>query len=140
MIELPDGVTLIAAVGNKGQIGLDNKLPWPHDKKDMKWFRQITMEADFIIGGYFTVVPEKLLLKDRTITVDMRNITPQQFIQLHGLTMDNKIVVIGGAKTYARWMPVARTVLLTKIDYDGPADTFMPAIWEEKIVIPEYEW
>jgi len=129
-MDLPKGVTLIGAIGKSGQLGLNNKLPWPHDAEDMKWFRQVTMEADLIIGGYLTVIPGKLILKNRHVEVDIRDITPLQFLQLHD-AVNKKVVVIGGARTYERWMDIARTILITKINYDGPADTWMGPLWKD---------
>lgn len=138
MIELPNGITLIAAIGKSGQLGLANKLPWPHDKEDMKWFQQVTIESDVCIVGYNTYLslPTSVRVSlDRTIVIDRPEfVSPLDFLKMMAKVSpeisQHKIVVIGGAKTYERWMPLARTVLITKIDYNGPADTWMPELWE----------
>jgi dihydrofolate reductase len=147
MIELPNGITLIAAIGQSGQLGLANKLPWS-DKEDMKWFRQVTKTARWCIAGYNTheSLPKKIFTdEDRNFLLDDPRLTPEKFLEywwgpVIGGEMPDKIVVIGGAKTYERWMPLARTVLLTKIDYNGPADTWMPKVWESNAVGPFDEY
>lgn len=40
---------IVAMDGNRG-IGWENKLPWPHNKKDMQWFRDQTSGHVVVMG------------------------------------------------------------------------------------------
>jgi len=42
---------LIAAVDNAWGIGKDNKLPWPHNKEDLEYFKMTTMGHVVIMGS-----------------------------------------------------------------------------------------
>ena len=43
-------VNAILAMDNNMGIGYDNTLPWPHNKKDMKWFRDCTSGHVVVMG------------------------------------------------------------------------------------------
>ena len=125
-------IRLIAAVGRSGQLGFDGLIPW-HDREDLKWFRQQTMGHTVIIGRrtaetmgpldgrteYIwrgTPEPEKVIgiLRDR----ERRKRMPERLIW-----------IAGGAYTYTAFMPFVRRAVITLIDYDGPADVYMPPLW-----------
>lgn len=114
---------LIAAVGTQGQIGLQGKLPW-HSREDLAWFRKNTM-GQLLIVGYKTYarLPE---LPGRKILIDndLCPATVKAFLRATG----GSAFVIGGAKTYAKWMPYIDLAHVNSIEYAGPADTFMPEI------------
>lgn len=109
-------IEAIVAIGNSGQIGLNGKLPW-HCPEDLKWFREKTM-GKTCIAGYNTMqtLPE---LPGRYIIMDCTELTPPQFTHAYG----QDIMIIGGAKTYARWAPFVDAWYVSMIDYDGPCDT-----------------
>lgn len=118
-------VNLIAAVGRSGQLGLYGRLPW-HDPEDLRWFRSNTI-GGVIIVGYRTaqMLPT---LPGRTTLVWERREAPERFLARIRET-ERTIWVAGGEKTYAAFMPFVRRAYITRIDYDGPADTFMPELW-----------
>ena len=39
----------IAAVGVRGQLGLNGRLPW-YDKTDLAWFREMTYGHSVVVG------------------------------------------------------------------------------------------
>lgn len=56
---------------------------------------------------------------------------PRPFLdRVARLHAGHTIWIAGGAKTYARFMPHVRRAIVTLVDYDGPADTWMPPLWE----------
>lgn len=120
-------VNLIAAVGRRGQLGLDGKLPWK-DAKDLAWFRKMTMGGFVVVGPktYHGLPP----LPGRYLFLDDKHREPLDIIaQLRGISHNREIWIAGGAKTYARWIPFVEHLHISKIDYDGPADVWMPPIW-----------
>jgi dihydrofolate reductase len=121
---------LIAAVGNNGEIGLDGRMPWK-DKEDLRWFREQTMGHHVIMGPKtFDSVADKL--DGRTCWRWENAIEPDDIIKAIKAQLEEgqKIWVAGGYQTYTEFMPYVRHSIITHIDYDGPADTFMPELWE----------
>lgn len=118
-------VNLIAAVGRRGQLGLAGKLPW-HAPEDLAWFRQMTMDKTVICGG--RTAQSLPPLPGRHLYVMERGQTPENVIKMFA---GSDIWVIGGAETYKQWLPFVDRVYLSRIDYDGEADTWMPALWGE---------
>ncbi len=39
------------------------------------------------------------------------------------------LFIAGGEQIYRLWMPHIRRAFLTRIDYNGPSDTWMPSLW-----------
>ena len=118
---------LIAAVGRSGQLGLDGKLPW-HDAADLRWFKTMTTGGTIIVGHNTAQgLPE---LPDRTVVVDDRSQAPESILEdLRRESSFRAIYVAGGAKTYRRYLHLVTRHLISVIDYDGPADTWMPPLW-----------
>lgn len=125
-------VRLIAAVGRRGQLGLDGRLPW-HDPEDLRWFREQTMGGVVVLGGRtWAAMP---YLPGRQVVRDLSYVAPQDFVHNIAYWQPEKTIwIAGGAKTYARWLTsgLVRRAVITFIDYDGPADTWMPPIWSSK--------
>lgn len=132
-MKAPD-VRIIAAVGRRGQLGLDGSLPWI-DPDDLRWFRQQTT-AGYMIAGPKTYEPLSWrgasFNSGRTLLKDDFKVAPAQFLAKADIGRTGEIIwIIGGAKTYQRWLAsgLVRIAVITLIDYDGPADIWMPPIW-----------
>jgi dihydromethanopterin reductase len=118
---------LIAAVGRSGQLGLGGKLPWS-DPLDLRWFRDQTMDSVVLMGGRTHDKVGQLPGRFRARWSGKTSpyaVLQQIHVRFKGLT----IWVAGGAYTYAAFMPFVRYAVITRIDYDGEADTFMPPLW-----------
>lgn len=127
--DLPYGVHLIAAVGRSGQLGLNGTLPW-HDLEDLRWFKRVTVDEAVIVGR--NTLPDVVGLRDREIYVDDPETPCADFLKREGLDpVWRRLFIIGGAKTYARWLAsgLVRLSLITHIDYDGECDVTMPQLW-----------
>ncbi len=129
-------ISAICAVGNSWQIGLEEMLPWPHHKDDLKWYRDITT-CKVMVAGWATYKP----LKHVEWNLCRQLITADQYRELE-TPLPDKYILIGGAKTYRSFANQIDQLYLSRIDYDGPADTFFPvdaftpkqiqnAIWRE---------
>lgn len=121
-------VNLIAAVGLSGQIGLNGKLPW-YNKEDLKWFKNMTSGGIVIVGHKtYQKLPE---LPGRVVMVDHRHHSPADMLANIAENEDiagKEIWIAGGAKTYSKWLPFIERFFISRINYDGPADTYMPDI------------
>lgn len=126
-------VNLIAAVGNQGQIGLDGKLPW-HDREDLKWFRELTTGGVLVVG--MNTIIGLPYLPEREIRPYIREYaTPLEFLARTADKYPGRTIwIAGGAKTYATFLPFINRFYISRINYDGPADTFMPSLWNQQKV------
>lgn len=131
-------IRLIAAVGRSGQLGLGNAMPW-QDPKDVKWFADQTRGGIVIMGartmsplaGPFANYP-----RGRTFITWSGKTPPAQVIaDMKAIirieqTPQRIIWIAGGAHTYEAFMPFVQRAVITRIDYDGPADAWMPPLWK----------
>lgn len=138
-------INLIAAVGISGQIGLNGKMPWAKDTEDLAYFRDQT-EGHAVVMGAVTfdalfesqpVWSNRLMLRmsyDKTTIFDQGKVIgfwkpgPVRIIS----ELDSKVEklwVAGGAQTYAVWMDYIRRMHITRVQYNGEADAWMPHPW-----------
>lgn len=119
-------VNLIVAIGVRGQLGLNGKLPW-HDQEDLKWFKQMTMGGVVLVGHNTakTLPP----LPGREVFVQPRDVGPREVVAMMArVGYMRPLWIAGGAKTYERWMPFVDRFYIGRVDYDGPADAWMPRL------------
>jgi dihydrofolate reductase len=130
-------VTLVAAVGRGGVIGLRGGLPWPPIREDMARFRSLTMGHPVVMGRRtWDSLPDRVRpLPGRRNVVVTRNPawegdgaeragSLEEALAL--LDGEEAVFVVGGGEIYAAALPVADVLELTEIDADVPADTFFP--------------
>ncbi|MCV6631761.1 MAG: dihydrofolate reductase [Flavobacteriaceae bacterium] len=138
-------ITLIAAAGEKNELGKDNDLVW-HLPDDFKRFKQLTTGHHIIMGRKTFESFPKLLpnRKHIIITRDPNYQTPENCIVVHSLEdavasvdpKDKRPFVIGGGEIYKLAMPIAACIELTRVHGEFDSDTFFPPIeeaaWELK--------
>ena len=123
-------ISLIAALDDKGGMGLNGGLPWPHNPADMKWFREATMGKVVIVGSVTAAtLPE---LPGRTVVTVDRHDTPLEIIEMLENQGVQEAVVIGGARTYITWLPYVDRFLIGRIRGEYECDTYCEElkIWE----------
>jgi dihydromethanopterin reductase len=120
-------VRLIAAVGRRGQLGLGGRLPW-HDPVDLRWFKENTMGGVVLFGGRtYRAVGD---LPGRVKARWSGHSPPGAVLMQIAARYKGKVIwIAGGAYTYTAFMPFVRVAVISRIDYDGEADSFMPPIW-----------
>ena len=136
-------LSMIVAVGNDRQIGLENKMLW-HIKEEFKHFKQTTMGHHIIMGrktydsigrplpGRTTVI----VTRDQNYTSDVCLVchSIEEAIALAKDRGDDEAFICGGASIYEQALPMIEKLYLTTVDYDGEADTFFPQVdsaqWE----------
>ena len=117
-------IHLIAAVGKRGQIGIDGTMPWLDDET-MAWFRELTF-GDIVVLGRRTFETTRCWA-DREKLCMSRAESPSDIINRY---IDRKIIWIGGGATiYKLWLPFVEVSLIRQVSYDGPADVWMPNLW-----------
>ncbi len=127
---------LIVAVDEKWGIGKDGDLLLSIPD-DMRHFREKTRTA-VLVMGYNTLLSfpnSKPLPKRRNIVLSAEPVViegaevvtslDELFALLRGVDSDNTFV-IGGGSIYRQLFPYCDTAYITKMEFDGEADTFMP--------------
>lgn len=134
-------MNLIVAVDKNWGIGKDNNL-LVHLKGDMKFFREKTLGKVVVMGrSTLESFPEGKPLKDRTnIVITHRNdFKKDGVIVVHNMDElaeeinkynPEDVMVIGGASVYNELMTSCDRLLITKIDKEFDADTFIKNVDE----------
>ena len=126
-------LSLIWAMDEKRLIGCDNRLPW-NLPADMQWFRRQTMGKPVLMGRKtFDSIGRPLPGRLNLI------MTRQQGLEIEGCTVVHslaeavaaagdaeEIMVIGGAEIYARLLPMARRLYMTRIEHAFEGDAWFP--------------
>lgn len=137
------GITMIAAVGNNGVIGINGKLPW-HIPEDLIRFKKDTMGQPIIMGRKtFESIGRVLPGRDTIVvtrdteyrTAGVTKVTGLEDAMYIGRIYANSngidnINIVGGASLYSEGMRYATRMLITHIttpeDIEG--DTYFPYI------------
>lgn len=128
-------ISIITALGNQRQIGINNSIPW-RISEDFKHFKRTTMGHHMIMGrktfesigkplpGRTTIV----LTRDENFNADGVEICSsiQDAIDLAKRANVEELFICGGAAVYESFLPMADELILSEVDYDGEADTFFP--------------
>lgn len=125
---LRGAVTIVAAVGRSGQIGLRGRLPW-RVPGDLAHFRALTAGGTVLVGRvtFESMGP----LKGRTVVAVSSGPVPgADAVVSDPLSPDlpgEGLFVCGGSAIYRAYLDVADRMVLSRVDYDGPADAYFPS-------------
>jgi dihydrofolate reductase len=134
-------ITLVVAASDNNVIGKDNQLLW-HLPKDMRFFKNTTWGLPIVMGRKTfeslgsKVLPGRLNL----ILSNQKNIKTNGAILVHSLQdavnlaakQDYKqLMVIGGGQIYELAMPLAHTIMLTRVHTTIEGDAFFPTLNED---------
>lgn len=132
-------ITLIAAAGEKNELGKDKDLVW-HLPDDFKRFKNLTTGHYIIMGRKtFETFPQLLPNRTHVIITRKKDYNPEGTIVVNSLGKalevakeDPQPFVIGGGEIYKLSMEKADCIELTRVHGTFEADTFFPEIDEEK--------
>lgn len=131
---------MIVAVGKNNEIGLDNKMLW-HIPEDFKSFKKITTGHHMVMGRK-TFESIGSPLPGRTSMVLSRSGFEYPGIDSYDNVDDiieeakkqneQELFIIGGAEIYNMFMPLASKLYVSRVNYEGKADTYFPEINEQE--------
>lgn len=134
-------LVLLAAIAERGVIGVNNTLPW-HLPEDLKRFKEITTGKTVAMGRKtFDSILARLgkPLPNRHSVVITRG-SMQKFDQgmvtvVHSISdllrlEVDEIYVIGGAEIYQQTIDLAESLDITEVDLKIDGDAFFPQIDE----------
>ena len=139
-------ITLVAAVAENGVIGRDGALPW-RLSGDLRRFRELTT-GHHVVMGRRTWESIGRPLPGRTNVVLSRDpffrpehasvvVEPSLEDAIAGarLAGETELFVIGGAEVYARALPLADRIELTRVHGQPPGETVLDGLdwagWRE---------
>lgn len=135
-------IALIAAMGERRVIGVDNCLPWQLPA-DLKHFRQLTMGKPVLMGRKtFESIGKPLAGRINIVVTQDRSFKPEGAVVTHSIDQAiaaagdaPELMVIGGASFYAQLLLRADRLYLTEIHHRFAGDAYFPAFstdqWRE---------
>ena len=126
-------ISIIAAIGQNNELGKDNKLIW-HLKKDLNNFKNLTMGKKIVMGAntYYSL-PSKLENREYIVLSKKIKAIPQgqvfadfKTLLAYLQSLDEEVMIIGGAAIYELFLPYADRLYLTEIASHSDADTYFP--------------
>ena len=126
-------ISIIAAIGKNNELGKDNNLIW-HIKGDLAHFKELTMHKKIVMGAStYKSLPKKLEGREYIIlSKSLSNIPDAQIYQnfddllAYLNTIDEEVMIIGGARIYKLFLPYAEVLYLTEIEEESNADVYFP--------------
>ena len=133
-----ENISIIAAIGKNNELGKDNDLLW-HIKEDLQNFKKLTMNKKIVMGANtYKSLPKKLDGREYIIlSSSLEDTNALIFRDFHNLleyinTLDEEVMIIGGASIYKLFLPYARKLYLTEIDKSADADVYFPKFDKDK--------
>lgn len=139
-------VSVIAAVGRRGELGKDNALLWRLEG-DLPFFKKVTMGKPVIMGRRtFESLPRALPGRRNIVLTRAEDaafegaFTAADAGEALALCGDaEEVFVIGGGQIYALFLPLADRLYLTEADAtDESADAYFPAFdkteWKREVL------
>lgn len=133
-------ISIIAAIGKNNELGKDNNLIW-HIKDDLINFKNLTMNKKIVMGAStYKSLPKKLegrkyiILSSKLTDVSDAKIY-KDFNKLleYIKSLDEEVMIIGGASIYKLFLPYADRLYLTEIDAEEKdADAYFPTFDKSK--------
>ena len=142
-------LSIIAAIGQNNELGINNQLIW-HLKKDMKFFKETTINHKIVMGRKTFESLPKLLVNREHIILTKQNINLPNVKIFHDISsflkayenLDEEIFNIGGQSIYKELLEYADKLYLTEIEATSKADAYFPTFDKndfEKEILSENE-
>jgi dihydromethanopterin reductase len=124
-------VRAMCAIGRRGQLGLNGRLPWEgatgrEFQTDVARFWELTRGHVILAGPVtFRSIPD-FARQERSILELRSGDTPEEVLcRLPGRT----VFVGGGPAVWAAWARLIGHWDITRLPYDGPADRWFDPAW-----------
>lgn len=136
-------VSIIAAIGKNGELGLQGKIPW-HIPADFKHFKETTVGHHLIMGRKTFESIGKPLPGRKTIVLTRghRKIdgvdcvsAVSKALEICAQRGEDEVFIAGGGEIYNLFLPHAQRLYISEVDFEGEADAIFPKInldhWHE---------
>ena len=133
-------ISMIVAIGNDGQIGLNNSLLW-HIKEDLQNFKKTTLGRHILMGRRtYESIGRPLPGRTSIVLSRKEGSYPEGVLTAktlkEGLALarergEKELFIIGGGEIYKESLKLVNKIYLTQVDYSGQADTFFPKLQKD---------
>ncbi len=135
-------ITIIAAIGNNGELGKDNDLIW-HLPNDLKRFKKVTAGHHVIMGRKtYESLGKPLPNRTNIVITGNRDFNAEGCLVVNSLeaaleaaNTDTAPYILGGAQIYKQAIEIADMLDLTLVNAELEADAFFPqidtSVWKE---------
>ena len=132
-------ITIIVAMAANRVIGAHGGLPWKLPD-DMARFKRLTMGYPVVMGrATFESMGKPLagrrnivLTRTRGFTIDGCEVVGSREEAMERVGAADTVFIIGGARVYELFLPIAQRLAITWIDRDVAGDTLFPVVdWSE---------
>ena len=132
-------ISLIVAASTNNVIGLNGGLPW-HLAEDLKRFKATTMGKPLIMGRATFASIGRALPGRKSIVMSRQPGFKAEGCEVAASVEEaiacagnvEEVMVIGGGKIYALFLPIATRIYLTRVDAHIDGDTFFPTLDPEE--------
>jgi dihydromethanopterin reductase len=124
-------IRAMCAIGLRGQLGLDGRLPWEGNKAreyvaDVARFFDMTRGHVLIAGPKTIASVPRFAYADRTIVVIRSGMEPEAVLA----QFPERVVYVGGGPpVWTAYAPFIRHWDITRLPYDGDADRWFDPAW-----------
>jgi len=124
-------IRAMCAIGLRGQLGLNGRLPWEGNKgreyvADVARFFDMTRGHVLIAGPKTIASVPRFAYADRTIVVIRSGMEPEAVLAQFP---ERVIYVGGGPSVWTAYAPFIRHWDITRLPYDGEADRWFDPAW-----------
>lgn len=130
-------INMIAAVGQRGELGFQGNIPWRNEipadllKSDLGWFAKQTAGGVLVVGGrtYEEMLTMGFNPGDREVKRWDGRTPARPFLTTLQLGHPGQeIWICGGGHTYATFMPYVQRFHISLIPWTGQADVYLTPI------------
>jgi dihydromethanopterin reductase len=124
-------VRAMCAIGQRGQLGLNGKLPWegeasPEYVADVERFFEATLGHVLLAGPRTVASIPSFAYRDRTIVEIRSSMSPADTIARFP---DRVIYIGGGPPVWTAYAGFVQHWDITRLPYDGEADRWFDPAW-----------
>lgn len=128
--------TIVVAMGEKNEIGLNNQLLW-HLPKDLKHFKELTTDHPIIMGRKTYESIGKALPNRTNIVVSRKKDWFEEGVLIVGSIKEamkfakkisEEVFIIGGGNIYEQTIELVDKLVVTVVKTNLEADTYFPKI------------
>ncbi len=128
-------ITIVAAMGRNGGIGLKGRMPW-HLPAELAHFKRTTLGKPVVMGRKTWESIGRALPGRQNLVVTRNDAYRAEGADVVGSLVEaiesaagDEVMIIGGGELYRQAMPLASRLVLTTIDLEPECDTWFPA-WD----------
>lgn len=135
-------ISFVVAMDEDNVIGANKDLPWPHLPKDMKFFKDTTMNGTMFMGRKtYEAIGRPLPNRKSVVLTRGEDTFPEEVEVVSDFSYvkeyadkhpDEELYVIGGGVVFKETMPIADRLYVTYIHGSFEGDTYFPEINEDE--------